>query len=126
VPPSEYAARAGIAAMMWFVATLASADLAIDLLHTVAAALPRWQKGFGPLQERIQAGESGVGKWFRRAIDILWLAVAAAMPVMVFWPGRESDPIVRAIWALAPLALFAWLIYLLRLPQNRDVNSYPR
>jgi len=122
VPPSEYAAHAGIAAMMWFVATLASADLAIDFLHTVGAALPRWQKGFGPLQERIQAGESVVGKWFRRAIDILLLPMAAAMPVMVFWPGRESDPIVRAIWALAPLALLVWLAYLLRLPRSRDVS----
>jgi len=107
---------------MWFGATLASADLAIDLLHTVGAALPRWQKGFGPLQERIQAGESVVGKWFRRAIDILLLPMAAAMPVMVFWPGRESDPIVRAIWALAPLALLVWLAYLLRLPRSRDVS----
>ena len=122
MPPSEYAAHAGIAAMMWFVATLASADLAIDFLHTVGAALPRWQKGFGPLQERIQAGESVVGKWFRRAIDILLLPMAAAMPVMVFWPGRESDPIVRAIWALAPLALLVWLAYLLRLPRSRDVS----
>ena len=122
MPPSDYAAHAGIAAIMWFGATLASADLAIDFLHTVGAALPRWQKGFGPLQERIQAGESVVGKWFRRAIDILLLPMAAAMPVMVFWPGRESDPIVRAIWALAPLALLVWLAYLLRLPRSRDVS----
>ncbi len=118
MPPSDYAAHAGIAATMWFVATLASADLAIDLLHTVGAALPRWQKRFGPLQERIQAGESGAGKWFRRVIDIVWLAVAAAMPVMVFWPGRESDPIVRAVWALAPLAMLVWAI--------RRASSTPR
>lgn len=62
-------------------------------------------------------------RWLRRSADCLWLVIDLGLPVFAYLPGRYPDPIIKVIWAIAPLVFLGWVVYLLQLP--RDDRAKP-
>jgi hypothetical protein len=96
--------------------SLASADLAIDLLHLAPTRLPNWQWAFGrELKDRRAKETKPWHRLVRQTFDVFILAVAVSAAVAVWLPFENTDAQVKAVTVAFGVGALAWILYLFSL-----------